>query len=489
MFTPQGSPRRLPFSLQNQVSDENQVDDAGLPLNEFDWPEDSAERVLFPLYVSLNEYVALSSAIDVGADIAYPLQYIEVMWIWIRQQRYSMDLCALIADCISNSEGTKQALRELIASDIVIQNTIFNSSNGGTFAPETTLANTTDYDALFGAITFLVDTMYDAIVDFNGLAEITTNFRERSTLLFEAIPVIETAPVDEVIDFIDTIYEDVMEVFEAQWSTTPITGSRDRIRCGLFCLARLNDGVLTWEMVKDYFWEQVSFVYGGPVAGVIAQFVAFLGTGNWVGQAVVDISFANFATAMTVGQKFGDLLFPTMETIMQLGMNNPDPDWVTLCVECANAYVYEWDFEENDGGWIVNGANQGIYSSMGWEFGSFSSAGIFYVAAQIKKTVPGDANIDRIELDLKDVVLGLDDAGGRFTVALFSGGYTPVTQPTLPGNNTYGFDVIQDAGEIIVVARASSYNGTSGGGSGRIARVRVYGDNAVLPAFTGGQFI
>lgn len=295
----------------------------------------SGEDNLIILRVSLDEWIKLVSSVFTGADICYPSESDTVRWSLLRAVECPVDLCELIAQCIANSDATKQALRDFLATDSEARNIINNISGRGTPVPETTLVSTTDDNALFGAITFLVDTMYDAIVDFNGLAEITTNFRERSTLLFEAIPVIETAPVDEVIEFIDTIYEDVMEVFDAQWSTTPITGSRDRIRCGLFCLAKLNDGVLTWEMVKDYFWEQVSFVYAGPVVGVIAQFVAFLGTGNWVGQAVVDISFANFATAMTVGQKFGDLLFPTMDTVMQLGLDNPDPDWTIVCEDCA----------------------------------------------------------------------------------------------------------------------------------------------------------
>ena len=335
MFTPLGEARPLPFPLKNQVSDENLVDNAGLPDGTFEWPTDSTQRVLFPLYVSLEEYVALSSAIDVGADIAYPLQYIYVMWIWMRQANHSMDICAMVAECIVSSDATKEAIRELIASDPSILETIGETARGGNPAPETTLVSTDDLDALFGAITFLVDTMYDAIVDFNGLAEITTNLRERGALLFEAIPVIETAPVDEVATFIDTIYEDVMEVFDAQWSTTPVTGSRDRIRCGLFCIAKNNGGVITWQQVTDYFWDQVSFVPAGPVAGVIAQFVGFLATGNWTGQAVVDISFANFATAMSVGQQFGDLFFPSMNTLMALGLNNPDPDWTTLCEDCG----------------------------------------------------------------------------------------------------------------------------------------------------------
>jgi hypothetical protein len=307
------------------------------------------EGAYLPFFFTDETFTKVLSALINGAFQTYGDEGMQVIWYFLQNVEFPMPACDFVADALLNCETVQEAIATLIAtnptvqealrgfvtSDETINQHIQDIATAGTPAPETTLVSTTDDDALFGAITFLVDTMYDAIVDFNGLAEITTNLRERGALLFEAIPVLETAPVDEVAEFIDMIYENVMEVFDAQWSTTPGTGSRDRIRCGLFCLAKLNDGVLTWEMTRDYFWEQVSFVPGGPVVGVIAQFVAFFITGNWVGQAVVDISFANFATAMTVGQQFGDLFFPSMNTLMQLGLNNPDPDWETLCEDCA----------------------------------------------------------------------------------------------------------------------------------------------------------
>src|SRR5688500_10924498 len=101
MFTPIGRPRRLPYPLYNQVSNGNITDDAGLPLNEFIWPDDPEERTILPLFVSQREFTAILSAMDVGADIAYPEQYIEVMWIMVRNLRYGVDICAMVANCIA----------------------------------------------------------------------------------------------------------------------------------------------------------------------------------------------------------------------------------------------------------------------------------------------------------------------------------------------------------------------------------------------------
>lgn len=51
----------------------------------FTWPTtDNDERVNILLNLSLNEYIALSSCVDVGSDIAYGEDAILMWWIWVR---------------------------------------------------------------------------------------------------------------------------------------------------------------------------------------------------------------------------------------------------------------------------------------------------------------------------------------------------------------------------------------------------------------------
>lgn len=334
MFTPQGGARPLPFPLLNQVTNENTVGDAGLPVNDFVWPDDNTERTIFPMYLSLDEYVALSSAIDVGADIAYPLQTVEVTYIWMRQQRYAVNICQMIADCIQNNEATRQALRNWLASDPGAAQEIQTWIDNGTLIignPE--IVANDNLDALFGAIRFIVDTMHDAIEEFYQDFLSSLGTRERGELIFEAIPVIETLPIDEISEYITMLQNELAQGFIDQWSTTPETGSRDRISCALFCLARSNNNTLTWEMVEDYFWQRTGFTVTN-IANVIFEFIGFLVTGDWSGQEIVDISFATFAAAMRQGQKFGEETYPSLAKLTALGANNPDPDWEIVCLEC-----------------------------------------------------------------------------------------------------------------------------------------------------------
>lgn len=289
------------------------------------------------LQVSLEEWIQLTSSVFTGADICYPDISDSVRWILFRAVEQPVDLCALIAQCIENSPETRAAIRDLVMTDPEINQHIQGIVDAGQpLGPEIegqTIIENDDLDALFGGITFLVDTIHDAIVDFNEDAEAANNSRELGQILFGAIPVIETLPFDEMSEYADTLFEQIIEVFNSQWDTTPITGSRDRIRCALFCAARDNDNSLTWDMVSQYFFERTSFTWSGTL-NIMLDFANFVATGTWSGEAVVDIAFGNFAAAMSGMGKFGEMIFPSLTALLQLGQDTPDPDWEIVCEDC-----------------------------------------------------------------------------------------------------------------------------------------------------------
>src|ERR1041384_6225321 len=113
-FFPQGKPRKLPFPLYNQETNGNIVDDLGLTPNDFIWPDDPEERTIVPFYLSQREFTAIASAVDVGADIAYPDQYIQVWWLLVRSLRYRVPICEQIIECIQNDQDTKDAIVNML---------------------------------------------------------------------------------------------------------------------------------------------------------------------------------------------------------------------------------------------------------------------------------------------------------------------------------------------------------------------------------------
>lgn len=113
--------RKLTYPLKHAlVFEQTTEDDDCIPASSFVWPEDSDERVLVPFMLSLNEYVVLSSAIDVGSDIAYGEDALRVMWLWQRNMRCEVSLCDAIASCITSNPGVRTALLNFIKEPATI---------------------------------------------------------------------------------------------------------------------------------------------------------------------------------------------------------------------------------------------------------------------------------------------------------------------------------------------------------------------------------
>lgn len=348
------------------------------------------------LRVSFEEWLKLTSSLFTGADICYPSESDSVRWILYRAVEQPMDLCALIAECIATSEATQEALRNFITNDPALQEWTKQTINKGSpLLPEIEtlpIVQNDNLDELFGSITFLVDTIHDAIVDFNEDAEAANNSRELGAIIFEALPIIETLPFDQVSQYIDTLFEQIIEVFDSQWDTTPITGTRDRIRCALFCIARDNDNSLTWQLIQDYFYGLTGFTWS-QTFNIMLEFANFLQTGTWTGEEVVDIAFGNFAAAMSGMGKFGEMLFPSLGALMRLGQNDPDPDWETLCEDCTFTWERVFDFTVDEDGWAV--------SPGAWIDGTgFQSLGSgpnpYTVQVTLDITWPGGSELTRI---------------------------------------------------------------------------------------------
>lgn len=301
------------------------------------------------LQVSYDEWKKILSSVFTGADFCYPEESDTVRWSLLRAVEQPVSICAKIIECIETDSDVQDALNEFLLNSDVLKELIEAQGNiGKPINPEIVVLQNDDLDRLFGSITFLVDTMHDAIVDFNQDAEAANNSRELGQIIFGAIPIIETLPFNEVSEYADTLFEQIIEVFDSQWDTTPITGTRDRIRCALFCIARANGNALTWELIQDYFYSLTGFTWSQTL-NIMLEFANFLATGTWTGEEVVDIAFGNMAAAMAGMGKFGEMLFPTLTSIMRLGQNNPDSDWEIVCETCPTFWCFSIDLKSTNG--------------------------------------------------------------------------------------------------------------------------------------------
>jgi len=242
--------------------------------------------------------------------------------------------CDDVADCIETDEDVQIAI-----------NNVYNQYGTGVPMPETT-RNTNmggtiidcNPDELWGAVSELIEAMNRNNIDAQEAIEVISNIAERIALIFAAIPLAETLPVDEAIEFVQTTWTDgLFEIYIGN----DTDGYRDELKCDLFCLARDNGCVLTLDMLFNYFSERVGYVGLDDFAALIG----YISTGVWIGTQVNDIFYLIQVAALRFGNQFFSITgLRPMEMYMALGANNPDPDWEILCTECNNLCRVEYNF-------------------------------------------------------------------------------------------------------------------------------------------------
>jgi len=251
--------------------------------------------------------------------------------------------CEDVADCIETNTDVQDAI-----------NNVYNnygtgvpmppSISGRNLLPELVDCNR---DELWGAVSALVDGMHQNNVDAFEVIEVATNIAERGALLFSAIPVLETLPVNEAVDYLQTIWTD--DLFEA-YNANDTTEYRDTLKCDLFCIAVGNNCSLSIDDVYAYFLSRI----GGDFSDNFVELIAYLVTGTWVGTEVNDMFFTGQLLVMYYGNQFFEMIgIYTFEMYLELGKRDPSDAWEVLCTECGADYCFVWDMSLGLQGWQI----------------------------------------------------------------------------------------------------------------------------------------
>jgi len=341
---PLDSPQQ-PLSWEQKQTgyDDGKTDNAGLtidPALSFPWPEDANERVWTPVYMSLNEYTALLSAVDVGASIAWTNDALLVYYILVRCfSGGSMQFCEKVIDCIVNDPDVQQAIADEMLAEGPMRDAINEISHIG--APVTTgagagnLVGGCDLDELFAGITSIVDTMHNNNKDFLEVMALAATQTKRVSTAISAIPVIGLLPVDEIVDWVGKMQAEVLTNYDAEWTTEV----KDEYRCGLFCIARNHtDCVLSYDDIFAYI--QTRLGHALDPLNILGSLVQYTILGTWSGTTVVDIMMLNQIGIWKVAGQWLGSVIRSLETVAALGKDTPDPDWEILCEDCPATARY-----------------------------------------------------------------------------------------------------------------------------------------------------
>lgn len=319
-----------------------------------------------------------------------------------------IEICALMIACITDDDDVRNALNQWFVDQITNGGDVYNSIQqvyqqnvGGQPMPETIAERNIlppnpgcDIDKLFGSIYYTIDQMNQNNIDAFEATEVITNVTERAKLLIGAIPVFETLPVDEFIDYVQTIWTD--DLFET-YVANDTEGYRDQIKCDLRCIAIANGCELTIGDMFRYFVERIA---GDPQNDLI-QLIAYLATGTWIGTQVNDIFFALQLIVMYYGNQFFQYIgIKTYATMLAIGAREPNSTWELICADCPEFWEQVFDFEIDDYDFV---APYGTYEpGIGFVSGNIE-AGLYYKAISISRAVETEINEFIAEYDMFDV--------------------------------------------------------------------------------------
>lgn len=411
--------------------------------------------------------------------------------------------CEGVADCIENDELVQEALRQNlinnINNDTDVQNALQNVYNqfvGGTAMPGGVSGTNLlpdnpgcDYDKLFGSIFYTIDEMNTNNIDAFESAEAITNALERANLLMSAIPVFETLPIDEVLEYAETLWTD--DIFEA-YLANDTTGYRDELKCDLFCIARQRGCTLSIDDMFDYFVGRV----GGDPANDLAQLIAYLVTGTWVGTQVNDVFFASQIILMKLGNQFFNLIgIRGYKTLLAIGARTPNDTWAIICDVCPETYCDDmvaglgdmshelsssypfgsWNgctpdgTGETGGVWTAGEGETGGGAIVGVQVCPDSGSGVPVSQASVVVDLEAEFTITNVTMRYIKVATG---GGGRQNIAFYdgTGAYiSTVTREDFTANTWLTYD----ESVSVVGVRYISFNATQNEGTPKITSVCV----------------
>lgn len=251
-----------------------------------------------------------------------------------------MNWCAIIADCIANSEGTKQAIRDLVASDpamiTIIENIIREAAEEGRLPIETRTSNLINPvecspGSVFKRISTLLTTLHFLTLDlFQLLRQASVPF-ERAEKIISAIPVIGILPFDEIIGLANAIINTVSISYEAAYSDVVY----DEMRCELFCL--FGDGC-------GFSLEEITAWYGDKIATLpeiqkpeefVKTVLAYVATGNPGNRVAIYAMHVLALALIRSGEKIMGADFSSLVLRIEADANEIDDDYLQLCETCA----------------------------------------------------------------------------------------------------------------------------------------------------------
>lgn len=300
------------------------------------FPIDPDERINIILNMSLNEYVALATCIDVGRDIAYGDNSIYLWWIWVRSV-ISMTICDDVTSCIETNEGTQNAISNIISGIGNGGIPSGGSSGGGASAIINITNNTTNIlagssgctdDNMYAVATRIAELAFEAVGQVYEAIDLAISPTELMAEVGDNAPAVATGAPSTVADW----YIWIQDTAQDAWLVYDTAQERIDVACDLFCIMKDNGCSLTFDDIATYFWDSA----GTPIEASSLEVLMTFMAGQILAEPIGRISLAFVFATLAVGAKFADIenvgLFLTVIAAYVDETNN---NWTLECDPCG----------------------------------------------------------------------------------------------------------------------------------------------------------
>lgn len=279
-------------------------------------------------------FTRVLSALINGAHITYGEGASQVIWDFLVNVEYPVSICDQIAECITESEAVRSALRDFVTSDDAVRNYIEGLSSE--LVEGKIVEGPCSNSIVAGKIVAIVERLNVINEDALEIVEVGTNDEEKMASFISGVPVLGLAPVDEALDFL----QDFLEDFSENYSAAVTEEWKDEVENDLYCIAKGKpDCSLTYEDLFNYFANRTSS--GLTIGSVLSDVLGFVISGDFATDDLVASGMYMVQLAlMRVGKEFFGMTLPRIGAITRDAL--PSSKWEDWgdCVNIEGFIVY-----------------------------------------------------------------------------------------------------------------------------------------------------
>lgn len=388
--------RKLPYPVsQSLVVDGMSSTTDTVPLVTPDFfPTDPDEKINVTFNLSLNEFVTIASAIDIGRDIGYGEQSYEVWRLWCKALIGEITVaCEDIADCVEEqlainpdtNEPVNQAFYDFITNTVnqqgygntnrvnATQTTIPDRQSAGFSSTEIKSLPTCDLNKLWagirhGIVSRLDDNARDMLEDLAALNDVP----QRYQAFIDIVPVL-----GDVAEAVATAATEVIPDILNGYNSYSSEAQLDEIACDIFSLVCAECRYPTFEELFNYY-ATLGFDIGDMDALTLATTVTKLAgmiSGSLPASVIYHTTVVFQLFVLYLGAKWnGASGLDAVIDMATLGEDYANDNWLQLCNSCNQQYQWvQYDFTQSPHGFTLyplggtTPTNGRWVSGVGWQ--------------------------------------------------------------------------------------------------------------------------